>query len=279
MKDFRGRTAVVTGSASGIGLGLARRFAAEGANVVMADVDEPELQEAAASLREAGASVEAVATDVADPAATARLADVAFDRFGSVEVLCCNAGVAGPSKGGLWDTPASEWQRVLGINTLGVTNTVGAFLPKMVATGAEGHVVITASMAAFSYGPVAAPYFVSKHASLTVAEMLRRQLQAAGVPIGVSVLCPGAVNTRILVREHRYQERHGGLVVSDQERDQALAHLSESNPDVIAPAAVADVVIEGLRAERFFIFTHAASLAGARSATQAVLDELHDSET
>ncbi|MBW3669469.1 MAG: SDR family NAD(P)-dependent oxidoreductase [Actinobacteria bacterium] len=274
MKDFRGRTAVVTGAAGGIGLGLVRRFAVEGANVVMVDVDEAELERAEASLRQSGAAVMAAAADVGDPGAVADVADAAFARFGSVELLFCNAGVAGPSKGGLWETPAREWQRVLGVNTLGTTNLLNAFLPKMLAGGGGGHVVVTASMAAFSYGPVAAPYFVSKHAGLTLAEMLRRQLAAVGSSIGVSVLCPGAVSTRLIAREFDHQERQGASL-ADDEKQTALARLSEDNPEVMSPDAVADVVVDALRTERFYIFTHPSSLAGARSATQAVLDELN----
>src|SRR5215469_4230849 len=188
-----GRVAVVTGAASGIGLGLSERFAAEGMHVVMADVEEPALSKAAADLRERGASVLPVVTDVADRTAVEALRDAAVSAFGAVHVLCNNAGVGGPH-GPLWECPPAEWDWVLGVNLGGVINGVGAFMPLLLEQDAA-HLVNTASVFGVFAGALG-PYGVSKHAVVALTETLYFNLQSLGVShLGVSVLCPGAVRT------------------------------------------------------------------------------------
>jgi NAD(P)-dependent dehydrogenase (short-subunit alcohol dehydrogenase family) len=184
MQDLTGKTAVVTGAAGGIGLGLARRFVAEGMAVVIADIDEADLKSAAVALEADGADVLAVATDVGDRASVDALADAAYERFGSVHVVCANAGVAGPAADLIWDVPPGEFARVYGVNVFGLTNTIGAFVPRLIAGGEAGHVVLTTSLASFLLYPAAAPYFSSKHAALAVADILRAQLAAVAPLIG-----------------------------------------------------------------------------------------------
>jgi NAD(P)-dependent dehydrogenase (short-subunit alcohol dehydrogenase family) len=272
VQQLEGRTAVISGGAGGIGLGLARRLAEAGANVVLADIDETALDEAQHGLRAAGATVEGIVTDVADADATDLLASKARARFGSVELLFCNAGVAGGSKGSLWETPPAEWQRVLGINTLGVTNLLRAFVPDMLG-GEEGHIVITSSMAAFGRAPVAAPYFASKHAALSIGQSLRLQLQAIGSPIGVSVLCPSAVSTGILAREVAHQRRTGGEITPEEEATW-LSRLAETTPGVLTPDEVAQTVLDGIRAGHFYLFTHPSSIGDAIRRVRELDDEL-----
>ncbi len=188
-----GRVAVVTGAASGIGLGLCERFAAEGMHVVMADVEEPALAKAAAALAGAGASVRPVVTDVSDRAAVEALRDAALSAFGAVHVVCNNAGVGG-SHGPLWECPPGEWDWVLGVNLEGVMNGVRTFMPLLLEQDA-GHLVNTSSVFGVFAG-ILGPYGVSKHAVAALTETLHFNLKSLGVThVGVSVLCPGAVRT------------------------------------------------------------------------------------
>ena len=188
-----GRVAVVTGAASGIGLGLSERFAAEGMHVVMADVEEPALSKAASALAGNGASVLPVLTDVADRAAVDALRDAAVSAFGAVHVVCNNAGVGGPH-GPLWECPPGEWDWVLGVNLGGVINGVRAFMPVLLEQDA-GHMVNTSSIFGVFAGTLG-PYGVSKHAVAALTETLYFNLKSLGVShVGVSVLCPGAVRT------------------------------------------------------------------------------------
>src|SRR5690242_3542400 len=161
MKDLAGKVAVVTGAASGIGLGLATRFVAEGAKVVLADVEKPALDDAVSKLEADGGEVAGVVTDVTVPAQVDALADAAFARFGEVHMLCNNAGVGG---GGLsWEAPLSTWEWVLGVNMWGVIHGLRAFVPRMLGQP-EGHVVNTASVAGLVAAPFMGPYNASKHA-------------------------------------------------------------------------------------------------------------------
>ena len=191
-----GRVAVVTGAASGIGLGLAQRFAAEGMNVVMADVEGPALSEAAAEVAASAAdavSVLPVVTDVADRAAVEALRDAALAEFGAVHVVCNNAGVGGPH-GPLWECPPGEWDWVLGVNLEGVMNGVRTFMPVLLEQDA-GHLVNTSSVFGVFAGALG-PYGVSKHAVTALTETLHFNLKSLGAAhVGVSVLCPGAVRT------------------------------------------------------------------------------------
>jgi NAD(P)-dependent dehydrogenase (short-subunit alcohol dehydrogenase family) len=183
-----GRVAVVTGAASGIGFGLSERFAAEGMQVVMADVEAPALAEAAARLRQQGAEIHAVVTDVSKADQVERLRDQAVEAFGAVHLLCNNAGVGG-STGSLWDISPAEWEWVLGVNLWGVINGVRAFMPVLLDQDVA-HVVNTSSIFGVFAGALG-PYSVSKHAVVAYSESLYFQLRDAGARVGVSVLCPG----------------------------------------------------------------------------------------
>jgi NAD(P)-dependent dehydrogenase (short-subunit alcohol dehydrogenase family) len=193
MERLAGRTAVVTGAASGIGLAVTEAFVAEGMRVVMADRDEDRLAEHAARLGGEGAEVHPVAADVSDPEAVDRVGRAAVDRFGRLHVAVNNAGIV--NGGRSWELPLEDWHRVLDVNLWGVIHGVRSFVPLILSSGEEGHVVNTASMAAVLPVPGIGPYTVAKHGVLGLSDVLRAELEAIGAPVGVSVVMPGMIQT------------------------------------------------------------------------------------
>jgi NAD(P)-dependent dehydrogenase (short-subunit alcohol dehydrogenase family) len=248
-----GKVAVVTGAASGIGLGLSERFAAEGMNVVMADVEEPALSKAASALAGNGASVLPVLTDVADPAAVDALRDSAVAAFGAVHVVCNNAGVGGPH-GALWECPPGEWDWVLGVNLGGVINGVRAFMPLLLEQDA-GHMVNTSSIFGVFAGTLG-PYGVSKHAVAALTETLYFNLKAQGVShVGVSVLCPGAVRTNFGTSARNRPSWAGPPVVRGEAEQESAERFDRLSATGASPAEVASIVVDGIRARRFYLLT------------------------
>jgi NAD(P)-dependent dehydrogenase (short-subunit alcohol dehydrogenase family) len=193
MQLLAGRTALVTGAASGIGLATAEALVAEGMRVVLTDLEEAALAEHARRLTDAGAEVLALAADVRDPDALERAGQAAVSHFGALNVAVNNAGVV--VTGNSWELPLSEWRRVVEVDLWGVIHGVHAFVPLILASGEEGHVVNTASMAAV-YAPARlGPYAVSKHGVLALSDVLRAELAAIDAPVGVSVVMPGRIKT------------------------------------------------------------------------------------
>jgi NAD(P)-dependent dehydrogenase (short-subunit alcohol dehydrogenase family) len=247
-----GRVAVVTGAASGIGFGLAERFAAEGMHVVLADVEEPALAKAATALAESGASVLPVVTDVASLAAVETLRDAALSAFGAVHVVCNNAGVGGPH-GPLWECPPGEWDWVLGVNLNGIMNGVRAFMPVLLAQD-TGHMTNTSSIFGVFAGALG-PYGVSKHGVTALTETLHFNLKSLGVThVGVSVLCPGAVRTNFGTSSRNRPER-AGPVVLDQAEQASAERFDQLSVLGASPAEVATIVVEGIRSGRFYLLT------------------------
>ena len=245
MDEMQGRVAVVTGGASGIGLALGRRLAAAGMSIVIADIEQGALDTAAAELGAAGAAVLAVRTDVSDPTAVEALAVAAYERFGAVHVVVNNAGVV--TGGAAWEQSIEDWNWVLGVDLWGVIYGVRSFVPRMMAGGEPGHIVNTASIAGLLAMPGIAPYDVAKAGVVSLSECLHYDLEAVGAPIGVSVLCPGRVRSRIGQSD---RNRPGGPA-STQYRPGTLV------PDTVLSAEdTADLVFDAIRNDRFWILTH-----------------------
>jgi len=248
-----GRVAVVTGAASGIGLGLSERFAAEGMHVVMADVEEPALSKAASALAGRGASVLPVLTDVADRAAVDALRDSTVAAFGAAHVVCNNAGVGGPH-GPLWECPPGEWDWVLGVNLDGVMNGVRAFMPLLLEQD-SGHMVNTASIFGVFAGTLG-PYGVSKHAVVALTETLHFNLRSLGVShVGVSVLCPGAVRTNFGTSARNRPPAAGPPAVRGEAEQASAERFSRLSVAGASPAEVAGIVVDGIASRRFYILT------------------------
>ena len=193
MEQLVGRTAIVTGAASGIGLAIAQSFVAEGMRVVMADVDENGLQAQASRLSDEGGEVYPVAADVRDPDAVDRIGRIAVERFGGLHVAVNNAGIV--KTGNSWELSLQDWHRVIDVDLWGVIHGIRTFVPLILASGEEGHVVNTASMAAVYAPAQLGPYTVAKHGVLGLSDVLRAELEAIEAPVGVSVVMPGLIKT------------------------------------------------------------------------------------
>lgn len=271
MERLDGKVAVITGGASGIGLAVAERLSTEGTALVLADIDESALAEAVGSFQYRGVPVLGVPTDVTDETSVAALADAARERFGSFHVVFNNAGVAGHF-GLSWETALSDWRWVLDVNVWGVIHGLRAFVPTLVDQ-AEGHVVNTASLAGWTAAPGMAPYSASKHAVLAISESLRRELDAAQSGVGVSVLCPGMVNTRIMSSERNWPERLGEEppMPSDPLSSAVRSVLVQgTTAGEVDAAAVAEAVLDGIVHNRFVVTSHPGELASAADRRVAV---------
>jgi NAD(P)-dependent dehydrogenase (short-subunit alcohol dehydrogenase family) len=256
MKEFSGKVAVITGGASGIGMALARRFAQEGMRVVLADIETQALEATAREIRKTGATTLAVRTDVSRSEDVDRLAARVLDEFGSVHIVCNNAGV-GTAGGLIWEYSLEDWQWVLGVNLWGVIHGIRAFVPILLKQGEEGHIVNTASIAGLLSGPFSGVYKASKHAVVAISEVLQAELAAVNAPIRVSVLCPGGVNTRIMDaarnRPADLTKGSGQSSAADQEYLKALRSMVEAG---MSPDDVAVRVVEAIRRNDMYVLTH-----------------------
>jgi len=256
MKEFKDKVALITGGASGIGFALADRFASVGMKIVLADIEQGALETAERTLKDKGAPVLSVQTDVSKADDVERLAARAYDHFGAVHVLCNNAGVGG---GGLtWEQSLEDWRWVLGVNLWGVIHGLRTFVPRMLAQGTEGHVVNTASIAGLITTPYMSIYEATKHAVVAITESLRMEFEMLGSAISASVVCPGFVATNIGDSErNRPAELRGSGAPRDTDQQAVIRELARQQVAAgMKPSEVAEMVLEAIRDDRFYVITH-----------------------
>jgi NAD(P)-dependent dehydrogenase (short-subunit alcohol dehydrogenase family) len=252
MKDFKGRTAFVTGAASGIGFALARAFGREGCNVVVADIDADAARHAVERLKGDQVKSVAVQCDVSDRDGVRRAALDAVAAFGKVHVVCNNAGVA--VGGPLGTVTERDWDWILDVNLKSVVYGVETFYPLIKSHGEGGHFINTASMAGMISPPGMEPYTATKFAVVAMSEGWAVQLQPLG--IGVSVLCPGFVRTRIHESGRARQDRYGGKGEVDPGVGTTRQEAAQNVLNGIDPEIVGARVVEAVKAGELYIFTH-----------------------
>lgn len=266
--DLHGKTAVITGAASGFGREFARVCAQAGMDLMLADVDETGLAETAAIGAALGAGVRHQCCDVSRADQVENLARAAFDGPRPVGVLFNNAGVA--SGGPLWASTPEDWQWVLGVNLMGVVHGIQSFVPRLIAAGHPAHVVNTASIAGLIAPAGLGVYAASKHAVVALSECLYHELRAAQAPVGVSVLCPGFVATGI-ARSHR--NRPADLANTNPHGRAARDRVEQITAQATVTAAeVADATLAGLRENRFYILTHPETAPAVRLRVADILE-------
>ncbi len=252
MDSLRDKVAVVTGAASGIGEAIAIRFAREGAKVVLADVEREALDRVSDALSAQGADNLALVTDVGKEEEVRALAEQTVDQFGAVDILCNNAGVF---TGGLaWQSPHQDYEWLIDVNIWGVVHGIRVFVPIMLGQDSDAHIVNTASMAGLTNGPFTSIYYMTKHAVVGYSEAIYHDLTSIGSKIGISVLCPELINTRIGDARRNRPRDLPGFDFKSPERDAAEDSLRQLAADKgIDPSAMAERVVMGIRENRFYL--------------------------
>ena len=266
MRDIQGKTAIVTGGASGIGLGIAKALASAGAYIVLADLRVQQLESARQQIEALGARAVIAQTDVSDPASVEAAGKIALDTFGALHIAVNNAGVA------MHGTPVEqvtlqEWNWLIGVNVMGVIHSIRTFVPLIRAAGQGGHVVNTGSMSSFFVreGREQGAYAMSKYAVLALSEALEQELKGTG--IGVSVLCPGGVTTAIFQSAANRPDRFGG---SYSRPRQETLQTSAIAGTALPPETIGRRVLQAIRDDEFLIVTHTQE----RQAVTARLDRI-----
>lgn len=272
MREFRDRTAVITGAASGIGLALAQRAAREGMRLVLADIDEAKLAEAVQTLAVPANALHVRRVDVSREADIAALADEAYGRFGGVHLLCNNAGVGLARLA--WEHTAADWEWILGVNLLSVAHAVRHFVPRMRAQEGESHVVNTASVAGLLSTPGMAAYNVSKHGVVTLSETLYAELQAQGSRTGVSVLCPAWVPTAIHTSERNRPERFGTAAPPSADSAAYQERMGQAvKSGRLTADDMANAVFDAVATNRFYIIPHSRIKQAVRLRMEDILED------
>jgi NAD(P)-dependent dehydrogenase (short-subunit alcohol dehydrogenase family) len=276
MDDFSGKTAVITGAASGIGLELAKQFGAAGMNLMLADVERPALDRAEAELREAGYPVSAREIDVRDHDQIIDLDHAARDRFGNVHVLCNNAGVG--AGGPVADPDNLEaWRWTIDINLWGVIYGCKVFLPGMIEHGEQCHIVNTASMAGLGSAPMMGPYNISKYGVVALSETLSKEMQIMQTAVGVSVLCPAFVATGIANSDRNMPDDVRATLPKRAASSGMQAQIEALVAGGINTEVVGQHVLDAVRNDRFWILTHDESKASVTARADDIVNSVNPS--
>ena len=272
MKEFKGKVAVITGAASGIGRGIAERCVNEGMKVVLADIDDASLAQAETELNNLGGTVLGVRTDVSKRSDVEHLARQAVEAFGQVHLLFNNAGIG--AGGSPWEATWNDWEWAIGVNLWGVIHGVKVFTPLMLAQNVECHIVNTSSAAGLVVGGASAPYSATKHAVVALSESLCLTLQQRSSLVKVSVLCPGLVRTHIANAERsRPAALKNEPVDLTPELRAGLSFMKASIEAAMPPCQVAERVFDAIRNEQFYILTHPEWIEVIRMRTDSLLQQ------
>ena len=273
MQNLADKVAWITGAASGIGLALAHRLAREHTKLVLVDIEAGPLAAAETALRAAGATTLAIRADVSSAAEVEAAAKRAHDTFGLVHVICNNAGVGGGG-GPMWLLTEADWDWTINVNLRGVTHALRYLLAPLVASGEEGHVVNTASIAGLTSTPFMGPYTATKHAVVALSECLAKELELSRSKVGVSVLCPGFVKTNI---HTSHRNRPASQTESARAPNPAATRFAQVLEQLVQsgiPAdKVADAVVHAIQTNRFYILTHPEMKKQVEYRMQQILDE------
>ena len=267
------KVAVITGAASGIGRGLAERFAAENMKIVLADVEVEALAELETNLKSKGAAVLTVKTDVSNAAEVENLAVQTLDTFGAVHILCNNAGVVCSRP--IWEHTLADWEWVLGVNLWGVIHGVRTFVPRMLAQGDACHIVNTASILGLIGGGGTSIYKVSKHGVVVLSEALADELAQKDANIQVHVLCPGWVRTGILDSDRNRPDTLQNRETQTPSRQQTLGGSGNARAEMeagMSPAEVAEHVYNAIQRGTFYIHTHPEHKTAIRERMERILE-------
>ena len=272
--NLSGKTAVITGAANGIGLATAERFLKAGMKVVIADIDADSIDKQVSRLKSEGHPIEGKVTDVTSEFSVRELAEFAIHKFGNIHILCNNAGIGGGAADdkSLWEASISDWKWVLDINVWGVINGIRIFTPLMLAHGQEGHIINTASKAGLMFGT--SLYSTSKHTVLALTEALYVQLKQVNSKLAVSVLCPGAVNTKLNSNSNRIRAvdimSDESLNLSNQDKSLESNKFMSTYQNTVQtrmaagkePSEIAEMLMQGLEDGDFYIMASRLEDAG-----------------
>lgn len=275
MDDFTGKTAVVTGAASGIGRALVDKCLAEGMNVVLADVEERALDRALEALKPAGSRIIGLRTDVSRPEDLDRLAKATLREFGKAHLLFNNAGVGAGATA--WESTLTDWTWVIGVNLWGVIHGIRTFVPIMLAQNEAGYVVNTASIAGLMRGHHSASYATTKHAVVALSEQLSVEFERAGARLKAAVLCPSWVNTRINeAGRNRPMSLHNPAPAAPPtpEAIKRWEQLQAATAQATPPSVIADFTFAGLRAGKLYLLPHPETHALVRARFDGIMRDV-----
>lgn len=250
MQEFKGKTVVVTGAASGIGLALAKVFAEQGMNIVLADIEQQRLDAAEAEVAALGVDAIGVVTDVGSGESVAALCKASVERFGSVQVLCNNAGVY--TGGQLWEQTEDDYEWLMRVNQWGIIHGIRHFVPQMIAQDDDCHIVNTSSMASLCTLPFAGIYHMTKHAALALSECLYHELAMSAPKVKVSCLCPELFNTGIAAAGRNRPEELATQNFTDM-HSMSMAAITDATANSLPPRVAAERVLQAVKDEAFYI--------------------------